>query len=44
MIDKLVNFKDFNKEERNSLSLLKEKLEIIKRNSKMQKSVKDCFK
>ena len=44
MIDKLVNLKDLKKEERNSLVSLEEKLEIIKINSKMQKSVKDCFK
>ena len=35
MIDKLVNLKDLKKEERNSLASLKEKLEIIKINSKM---------
>ena len=44
MIDKLVNLKDLNKEERNLLVSLKEKLEIIKINSKMQKSIKDYFK
>ena len=35
MIEKLVNLKDLNKEERNSLASFKEKLEIIKINSKM---------
>ena len=44
MIDKLVNLKDLNEEERNSLVSLKEKLEIIKINNKMQKSIKDYFK
>ena len=43
MIDKLVNLKNLNKEERNSLVSLKEKLETIKINSKMQKSIKDYF-
>ena len=36
MIDKLVNLKDLNKEERNSLE--------IEIKSNMQKSIKDCFK
>ena len=44
MIYKLVNLKDLNKEERNSLVSLIEKLEIIKINCKMQKSIKDYFK
>ena len=44
MIDKLVNLKDLNNEESNSLVWLKEKLEIIKIKSKMQKSIKDYFK
>ena len=44
MIDKLLSLKDLNKAERNSLVSLKEKLEIIKINSKMQKSIKDYFK
>ena len=44
MIDKPINLKDLNKEERNSLALLKEKLDIIKINSKMQKWIKDYFK
>ena len=44
MIDKLVNLKDLNKEERNALVSLKEKLELIKLNNKMQKLIKDYFK
>ena len=44
MIEKLVNLKDINNEESNSRVSLKEKLEIIKINSKMQKSIKDYFK
>ena len=44
LIDKIVNLKGLNKEERDSLVSLKEKLEIIKINSKMQKSIKDYFK
>jgi len=44
MIDKLVNLKDLDKDERKSLVLLKEKLEKIKINSKIQKSIKDYFK
>ena len=44
MIHKLANLKALNKEERNSLVLLKEKLELIKINSKMQKSIIDYFK
>ena len=44
MIDKLVNLIDLNKEERGSLVSPKEKLEIIKINSRKQKSIKDFFK
>ena len=44
MIDKLVNLRDLNEEERKSLVLMKEKLENIKINKKIQKSITDFFK
>ena len=44
MIDKLINLKDLNIEERVSLSSLKERLEIIRVNDKKQQSIKDFFK
>ena len=43
MIDKLIKLKDLNREERASLSSLKERLEIIRVNNKKQQSIKDFF-
>ena len=44
MLDKLVNLKHLNKEERNSLFSIKEKLEKIKISNKKQSSINDYFK
>ena len=44
MLDQLVNITVLNEDERASLTLIKERLEIVQINNKRQKSVKDYFK
>ena len=42
--DKLVNLKELNKNERASLSSIKDRLEIIRVKNKKQRPIKDFFK
>ena len=44
MLDQLVNVSVLNEDERASLTLIRERLEIIQINNKRQKSIKDYFK
>ena len=44
MVDKLINLKDLNTEDRAHLSSLKERLETVRINRKKQSSIKNFFK
>ena len=44
LLDKLVNLKELNKDERASLSSIRDRLEIIRVKNKKQRPVKDFFK
>ena len=44
LLDKLVNLKELNKDERASLSSIKDRLEIIRVKNKKQRPIKDFFK
>ena len=44
LLDKLVNLKELNKDERASLSSIKNRLEIIRVKNKKQRQIKDFFK
>ena len=44
LLDKLVNLKELNKDERTSLSSIKDRLEIIKVKNKKQRPIKVFFK
>ena len=43
IIDKLMNLKELNSDERSSISLIKDKLETVRINSKKQSSIKQFF-
>ena len=44
LLDKLVNLKELDKDERASLSSIKDRLEIIRVKNKKQRPIKDFFK
>ena len=44
LFDKLVNLKELDKDERASLSSIKDRLEIIRVKNKKQRPIKDFFK
>ena len=43
-IDKLINLKELNNDERSSLSSLKNRLEVVRINNKKQKTIKHFFR
>ena len=44
LLDKLVNLKELDKDERASLSSIKDRLEMIRVKNKKQRPIKDFFK